>query len=58
MLFAFGCSFSVDFHGKDAFPKGPVRVDPQEAFAEDDEAGDVLNSIWREIGRASCRERV
>ena len=26
-----------------------MRVDPQEAFAEDDEASDVLNSIGRKI---------
>ena len=49
MLLALGCSFGVEFHGKDAFPKGPMRVNPQEAFAEDDEASNVLNGIWREI---------
>ena len=39
----------VQLHLKDALPQGPMLVNAQEAFTEDNEARDVLDCVWRKI---------
>ena len=39
----------MDLHGENAFPEGPVWMDPQKTLAKNNKARNVLDCIWRKI---------